>query len=66
LFLATGFSSSFSGSVDAVTTLQRVSSESELLPESVWICLAVSLFLFWQSLEAAKCPVFLQALHDLP
>ena len=46
--------------------LQRVSSESELLPESLWIFLDVSLFFFWQSLEAAKCQVFLQALHDLP
>ena len=46
--------------------LQRVSSESELLTESVSIFLAVSLFFFWQSLETAKCPVFLQALQDLP
>ena len=53
LILATVFSSSVSLILDTVTILQRVSSESELLPESVWICLAVSLFLFWQSLEAA-------------
>ena len=50
----------------SVRILQRVSSESESLPpESVWIFLAVTLFLA-QSLDAAKCPVFLQALHDLP
>ena len=28
--------------------------------------LEVLVFFFWQSLEAAKCPVFLQTLHDLP
>jgi hypothetical protein len=50
-----------------VMILQRVSSESELLlpPESVWIFLVVSFFCE-QSLETAKCPVFLQALQDLP
>ena len=53
-------------SPSSVRILQRVSSESESLPpESVWIFLAVTLFLA-QSLDAAKCPVFLQALHDLP
>ena len=56
----------FSFTLVSVMTLHRVSSESEPLPpESVWIFLEVSLF-FGQSLEAAKCPVFLQVLHDLP
>ena len=45
--------------------LHSLSSESELLA-SLWMFLAVSAFFFWQSLEVAKCPVFLQALHALP
>ena len=69
LFLASSFSVSlvleFSFLILAtVRILHRLSSESELLA-SLWMFLAVSAFFFWQSLEAAKCPVFLQALYAL-
>ena len=45
--------------------LQRLSSESELLA-ALWMFLEVFVFFFWQSLEAAKCPIFLQTLQALP
>ena len=48
-----------------VRILHRLSSDSELLV-SLWTSLVVSAFFFWQSLEAANCPVFLQVLHALP